>query len=178
MSKKFTIGIFIAISIALLMFVIVRISVLEAPYPWKVIDASDPKFDPDKFRLTDYGGNTQLQRNLDLLFPVGTEKLYVDRISVDIGGATVKIHVPKHPMYHDNTYYDYGYHNKARWTARHAIPFIPPLPSDWSSHLFRVEYDKDLKVKKVTVLSALSFPKYFYTRDPKWLRELNDVFEK
>lgn len=159
-------------------FSFIRYGVFEAPLPWKVTDTSDARFNPEKFRLTDYGSDSQFQKSLSILFPVGTEKSYVDRISVDVGGATVEKFVPKHPMYHDNIYFDYGYHNKARWTVRNSIPFIPPLSPDWPSHFFRVEYDKDLNVKKVTSLSALSFPKYYYNKEPKWLREINDGFTK
>lgn len=151
--------------------------VFEAPLPWKVTDTSDSRFNPEKFRLTDYGGKVNFQKNLEILFPVGTEKSYVDRISVDIGKAATKEFSPKHPMYHDNIYFDYGYHNQARWYLWRYIP-VPHAPDDWPSHLFRVEYDTNLRVKKVTSLSALTIPTYFYTKEPKWLMEINDAFEK
>lgn len=59
----------------------------------KVIDPSDPRFDPMKFRFEDYAGlHTDpepklLTPALLKMFPPGTEEAYIDKILVEQAGA-------------------------------------------------------------------------------------------
>lgn len=81
MSRKTRIagGLFLLLAVAA--FVIVN--------PFKVTDPSDPRFDPDKFKFSNYSyDDDSLRDAFQKLFPIGTPKDFVDRVLVDAGGAT------------------------------------------------------------------------------------------
>ena len=54
--------------------------------PFKVTDPNDPNFDPNKFSFSDYK-SYEMYNTFRVLFPVGTEKSYVDRVLVKAGKA-------------------------------------------------------------------------------------------
>lgn len=57
--------------------------------PMKVIDPSDPQFNPDNFKFSDYYDNDEmsLAEAYRILFPPGTPKAFVDRVLVGAGRA-------------------------------------------------------------------------------------------
>jgi hypothetical protein len=64
---------------------------LYVPNPAKITDPYHPWFNPDNFRFEDYMVTRCVEKEvLAKLFPVGTEKLFVDRVLVDAGGARIK----------------------------------------------------------------------------------------
>lgn len=158
-SYGFLLGIFITV---FSIYCVAWYSIFEAPVPWKIVDASDPRFDPHNFRLTDYSSKKELKHTLDILFPAGTDKTYVDEILHTAGGALVLEYKSTHPVYRDRIVFDYIYQNYPRRFFRDILP-IPPLPDDLASQHIRIAYDQDLKVQKVTVLLALGPPRIFFS---------------
>lgn len=53
----------------------------------KIRDPYHPWFNPDQFRFEDYISHCMMKEVLAKLFPVGTPKVFVDRILVDSAGA-------------------------------------------------------------------------------------------
>ena len=72
------------LGIAVLVALVIA-TVLVAPNPFKVTDPADPRFDPEKFSFRDYGGigEIPLKDAMQILFPPGTEKSFVDHVLVD-----------------------------------------------------------------------------------------------
>lgn len=56
--------------------------------PFKATDPNNPNFDPMKFRFEDYITGDPLRDVFREIFPVGTDKSFVDKILVGSGGAT------------------------------------------------------------------------------------------
>lgn len=57
--------------------------------PFKVTDPSDPKFNPDKFSFNDYKTHEELRDAFRKLFPVGTDREFIERVLVNAGGAKI-----------------------------------------------------------------------------------------
>jgi len=53
----------------------------------KVTDPTDPRFNPDEFKFTDYKNPDELVVIYKKIFPIGTSKEFVDRVLVKAGGA-------------------------------------------------------------------------------------------
>lgn len=56
--------------------------------PFKITDPSDPRFNPDKFKFSDYKSRDDLIHVYRTTFPVGTSKAFVDRVLIKSGKAT------------------------------------------------------------------------------------------
>lgn len=130
-----------ALSTLLFLAAFIWYGVLAYPVPWKVIDPTDPRFDPLEFRFSDYSPSYLLEVQ-PCLFPAGTPKSYVDHILVEIGGASVKKDdLRKHPEYYHPNMYKYTY-SRFRDRLRHA--YFSML----SDKLYiRVRYDSENKVE-------------------------------
>lgn len=72
--------------------------------PFKITDPYHPWFRPDRFRFEDYLTTKCMQKEvLAKLFPVGTEKSFVDKVLVTSGKATMT-RLPDAVGYGSNTY--------------------------------------------------------------------------
>lgn len=123
---------------------------LAFPAPWKVIDAADPRFDPMKFEFTDYLSSGKRAQSLTCLFPVGTDKTYVDKILVDIGHAEVKKYERQNKaLYHPNEYLYQKYIFREIWAR-----FLMPTPDSYEIPTvhFSIRYDAENKVESAGFL--------------------------
>lgn len=66
---------------------VVLLSVLLFFEPFKVTNPTNPFFNPDRFRFSDYRDRESLSVAFRKLFPIGTSKNFVDRVLVDSGNA-------------------------------------------------------------------------------------------
>lgn len=151
-----------ALSTLLFLAAFLWYGILAYPVPWKVIDPTDPRFDPLEFRFSDYDSPSYLSEVQPCLFPAGTPKSYVDHILVEIGGASVKKdELPQsHEYYHPNMY-TYTYSN-LRDRLRH---FLFSLMSD--DGYMEVRYDSENKVEPYnTTQCPEGYPR------ASWYREL------
>lgn len=57
----------------------------------KITDPDDPNFDPMSFQFSDYLNHTELIPILRTMFPVGTDRSYVEKILIEKNGAVEKI---------------------------------------------------------------------------------------
>jgi hypothetical protein len=89
MSKrsKFCVLVFQAVILSILFY-------FYQPYPFKVTDPTDPRFNPDRFRFSDYGPG-ELKPAFRILFPIGTSKEFVERVLIKATGSTCG-HNPKY----------------------------------------------------------------------------------
>ncbi|MCG7870492.1 MAG: hypothetical protein JAZ11_00130 [Candidatus Thiodiazotropha lotti] len=148
-----------AATVSLTAVIFIWYVLLEAPLPFKVTDPSDPNFDPLKFRYTDYYSETDFSKAIESMFPIGTEKSYVDKILVHIGEGGVKKFNYKHPIYKDKITYRYGYNNPFRKLPMQIIPMPIPLPpANEPSHYVSIDYNEDGKVERVYVMSGIGLP--------------------
>lgn len=69
---------------------LVSISTVACSNPFKVTDPADPKFKPENFRFEDYPGIPPMTEALRKLFPVGTDREFVEKVLIDAGGAKLK----------------------------------------------------------------------------------------
>jgi hypothetical protein len=100
-------------------FVLVFVACLSvASCATKVIDPSDPRFDPTKFSFEDFRQRHFGQPIVyfNKLFPAGTDKAYVDKILVTVGHATFQETPNPDARYHDIGYY-YKSHGFWEWGA-------------------------------------------------------------
>ena len=74
----------------------------------KVTDPADPRFDPMKFSYLDYKGTVERQEIFPKLFPKGTDKSFVDKVLVEVGGAFARKR-DTNIKYPDWTKYNYIY---------------------------------------------------------------------
>jgi len=98
-----------ALSTLFFLWAFIWYGVLAYPVPWKVIDPTDPRFDPLAFRFSDYDSGFQSGQVYACLFPKGTDKSYVDRILVDIGNAITQKNMVKNKDYYHPNEYKYTY---------------------------------------------------------------------
>jgi len=149
----------------LIVSLLIWFALLDAPMPWKVTDPSDPKFDPMKFEYTDYHSNSEFRTALKIMFPLGTEKSYIDKILVEVGGGTVRKYNYKHESLKDKITYRYGYNNIFRKIPMHII-FMPiPLPpAEWPSHYVAFDFNEDNKVERISVMSSIGLPVNFHKK--------------
>ncbi|MES2728941.1 MAG: hypothetical protein V4621_02430 [Pseudomonadota bacterium] len=55
-------------------------------YPFKVTDPADPRFRVEQFDFADYRGDRKaLEHAFRVLFPVGTEKAFIDKVLLEYG---------------------------------------------------------------------------------------------
>ena len=54
----------------------------------KVTDPGNPQFDATQFRFEDYSSKSEISPVIHHMFPVGTDRSYVEKILVDIGQAS------------------------------------------------------------------------------------------
>jgi len=75
---------------------------------FKVKDPDDPRFNPYEFSYLDTKGTIHREEIFAKMFPVGTDKKFVDKVLIESGGAFSKKRVadPQHP---DWTKYSYIY---------------------------------------------------------------------
>lgn len=71
-----------------LFFVLVVCVSVAACASSKVTDPRDPKFDATQFRFEDYSSKSEISPIIHHMFPVGTDRSYVEKILVDIGQAS------------------------------------------------------------------------------------------
>lgn len=57
--------------------------------PFKVTNPTNPFFNPDRFRFSDYRDQESLRAAFRELFPPGTSEEFVDRVLIDAGGAVI-----------------------------------------------------------------------------------------
>ncbi len=60
-------------------------------HPFKVVDPTDPRFDPVKFSFSDYKTKEELRSAFLKLFPLGTDSSFVDNVLIEVGGAKAGI---------------------------------------------------------------------------------------
>ncbi len=127
---------------------------MEKPIPWKVTDPSDPNFKIEEFRFTDYTSEHKLELALEILFPVGTDKAYVDKILGEIAKTEIKQVKFRHPTMQDQIEFRYGHNNQIR---KIIVSFMPVAgPPYWDpSHNVSIEYEKNFTVKSIKVLSVM-----------------------
>lgn len=139
---------------SLVLFLFFWFGALEKPMPWKITDPSSARFSVERFRLTDYTSKMELQSVLETIFPLGTDKEYVDKILVETAKAKSFQLLLKHMPYNDKIGYNYSYNNIIRQKLRNLMPVAGP--PDWSpSHELYISYDDNLKVKRVYVMTAV-----------------------
>lgn len=74
--------------LALLVITMMAISFISfIPNPFKVTDPHNPKFKAENFQFRDYGTLCLLEVALAKVFPVGTNKAYVDKIFLRLSGV-------------------------------------------------------------------------------------------
>jgi hypothetical protein len=114
------------------------------PLPWKVTDPTDPRFDPGKFRFTDYSDGTKLDAALETMFPVGTSKEIVDA-ALSKAGARVTAHKPANnePIRGNLFYYSYW---NLRATVIDQMLLTPAHDNAWEAAIY---YDQDNRVKRI-----------------------------
>lgn len=124
----------------------IAIGAIYITSPWKVINPADPNFDMHDFHITDYASNKELRYALDMLFPIGTPKSYVDEIIN--GSKTVEVteFISRYPPDEGKILYQYGHYS----AFRQFLPMLalvpgPPPPA----YRVIIEYSDDLKLKKI-----------------------------
>lgn len=73
--------------LALLIIVMVVFFHFFVPDPFKVTDPNNPNFKAENFQFRDYSNLCLLEEALAEIFPVGTNKVYVDKILLRISGV-------------------------------------------------------------------------------------------
>ena len=71
-----------------ILLIVICLATIAVWNPFKITDPNSPLFDPMKFSFRDYG----IKEELDIfrkLFPIGTEKEFIDRVLVDAGNANM-----------------------------------------------------------------------------------------
>lgn len=122
---------------------------LDFPLPWKITDPSDPRFDPMKFEFTDYVGDDELQRVLDIMFSIGTEKSEVENFLMKIGKAKgIKYQGPDKFIEQSDERYYYTYRH-LRGVIFEIIFMVPENEFTWK---ISVVYDHNNKLKKLHVI--------------------------
>ena len=105
---KFFLARIIILPVTFILFlVVVGLSIntyYKFPMLYVVTDPSDSQFQAEDFRFEYY---KNLQETLDLVFPVGTPKEFVDKILVGHAGATVWTEGKPDPDIEGGTWYHY-----------------------------------------------------------------------
>lgn len=111
---------------------------LFVPNLLKATDPYHPWFNPDKFRFEDYSDHCMKKEVLAKLFPIGTERSFVERVLVDAGHANPE-KLPEHVGRGPNAFSYY-------WES----PFWGNwfFPNTWN---VTVVYDSNNMVSSVTV---------------------------
>lgn len=65
---------------------LVGMLMITACNPFKITDPNDPKFDPYKFSFGDFNAQNE-KYYLQALFPIGTDKVFIDKILIGAGKA-------------------------------------------------------------------------------------------
>lgn len=99
----------------------------------KVTDPNDPRFDPDKFKFSDYRSQDELIDAFRALFPPGTPKSFVDKVFIEAGKA--QIGIVKEALEEEPKYIFIPYVEPTNFLRTIKKPF---------SH--RVIYSEDLKI--------------------------------
>lgn len=125
--------------------------VMSIANPFKVTDPSDPRFNPDKFRFSDYSyDDDSLRDAFRKLFPIGTPKEYVDRVLVDAGNAR---------MSQDPTYDELYLYYEPKWHRLRHFMKGPPH--------YNFIFDEDMRVVNIMVGAGL-YPGQPVTSDLKY----------
>jgi hypothetical protein len=112
---------------------VVAFCYLLVPNPFKITDPYHPRFKPDNFRFEDYVVSTCAEKEIMAkLFPVGTDKSFVDRVLVNSGGAKASKN--------NNHKNEYNYY----YVPRHWAAFFGDLTWNMS-----VTYNDDGKVTDI-----------------------------
>ncbi len=140
------------ISTLLVLIAIIWYGVFAYPLPWKVIDPTDPRFDPMEFRFTDYESGVKEAAFYSCLFPAGTEKTYIDKILVDAGKARVKARKSKD--YYAESPEDKTFYYTFRSLGAAITEQLLPVPQGEFTLTLSLIYDKDMKLKSAGWLNT------------------------
>jgi len=108
---------------------------------FKVKDPADSRFDPMKFSYLDYRGTVHLQEIFPKIFPVGTDKAFVDKVLIDAGGAFARKR-NVNPKYPDWIKYNYIYRGT---TYYRKLLMLGPVTENMGFY-----FDKENKVVQIT----------------------------
>lgn len=133
-----------AITVLLILAAIIWYGVFAYPLPWKVIDPTDPRFDPQSFRFTDYDTGRELGEALRAMFPVGTSKEQIDAL-LSRSGVHIRPYTPaKREKTPPNLYY-YSYSN---WRS-YILDRLLVMPADDNAWEAAVYFDENNKISKI-----------------------------
>ncbi len=100
-----------AVTTLLILAAIIWYGVFAYPLPWKVTDPTDPRFNPQNFRFTDYENSRELGEALRAIFPLGTEKEIVDLALGKAGASVPNKGYTKPNVANNYTFFLYNYRN-------------------------------------------------------------------
>lgn len=111
----------------------------------KVTDPADPRFDPMKFSYFDYKGTGERQKIFPVLFPVGTDKSFVDKVLVDAGRAKAeRITDPKMYININSDWIAYSYFFEGTTAYRELMGWGPVTEN------IGFYFDRNNKVAQIT----------------------------
>lgn len=138
-----------ALSTLLFLAAFIWYGVLAYPLPWKVISSNERGFRSSEFKFTDYTSDSELQKVLDSMFPIGTDKSSVDLILVEKSRArVVKYHGPDPTIDSTDERYYYTYVS-FRGQFFELIAFVP---QDEFVQEVTIVYTKNGKLKSLHVI--------------------------
>ena len=79
----------------------------------KITDPKDPGFDITQFEFEDYRDLGRFKTTMEIMFPVGTSREYIEKVLVTYGGAL-------HSPFRQITRYDYPYRS-GLWNCRQIV---------------------------------------------------------